>query len=100
MALSLMLRRPEWFAAAISLNGPLHATARLDQFGAYGKKPVFLGDIGYDFDPRMSRSTRMLHTAGFDVTTRQVDFASPDVRELQKSLDAWLLPRLCPTAIV
>ncbi len=99
IALRMMLRRPEWFGAAISLNGPLDEECRLERFGCYGGKPLFLGSVGSD-DPRLDRSRHLLHAGGFDVTTDETDFSTDSIRRLQRSLDAWLLTRLCGATIV
>lgn len=103
IALRLLLRRPEWFAGAISLGGEWPPETRLPAWGRYAEKHVWLGHIGESSDvtPRAAiRRARLLRAAGFDVTARLVDYDQADAATLGVEIDRWLMRSLCADSVV
>ena len=103
LSLRLMLRRPEWFAAAVCVGGEWAATNRFEAWGRYAHKPLWLGQIEGWTDASSQSAigrARLLRAVGFDVTTHVVDFDDADPANLGHAIDRWLMQTLCPDSVV
>jgi phospholipase/carboxylesterase len=103
VALSLLIRRPEWFAAGVCLNARWTPENRLESWGAYCGKPLWLGH-SLDWAPydrhSAGNSWRLLRAAGFDVTRQFYDFDRGSLSGIGRDIDRWLLPRLCGNRVI
>lgn len=103
VALRMLLRRPEWFAGAACVGAEWVPGTRLEAWGQYRHKPLWLGHIR-GWSPVWSRAAvrqaRLLRTAGFNVVTHVTDFDDADPANLGLIIDRWLMSSLCPDTVV
>ncbi len=103
VALRILLRRPEWFAAGVCLNADWLPANRLEWWGQYVSKPLWLGHA-QDWRLLTSRSaiqsTKLLMSAGFDVTLRFDDFDELQPVALAREVNHWLMHRLCGDTLI
>lgn len=103
VALQMFLRRPDVFTAAACLNAEVPADLRLDRWGQYAGRSVWLGHspllMSGDVRPAI-RATRLLHAAGLNVHPRPYADDEWPLETFGRELDHWLLPTLCPTTAI
>ncbi len=96
-ALQLLLRRPEWFAGAVSWNGEL-PERELSRFRDLKGKRVLLAtgtEQGIVPAVHAAAAAKVLRTAGLDVTQRTYDSAGGVPAEMLREANAWLLETAC-----
>lgn len=103
VALRMLLRRPDWFAAGVCLNADWLSDNRLEWWGQYAGKPLWLGHA-QDWQLLTSRSaiqsSKLLMSAGFEVTQRFDDFDELRPLELAREVNHWLMHRLCGDTLI
>lgn len=103
IALEMLLRQPALFAAAACLNANLPDNLRLDRWGQYGGRGLWLGHSqlveGGHRAPAIA-SARLLQAAGIDVCPRTYDDDEWPLDIFGREIDRWLLPRLCGDTVI
>ena len=99
MALRLGLRRPEWFAAAVSIDGPLPRGERpLSRVNEARGLPLLLSSsrqsVGYP-QQRLCSDLSLLHSAGFRVAVRQYPGDDDLTTSMLADLNRWLMELVC-----
>jgi len=102
MALRLGLRYPEWFAGAISLEGPMpQGHAPLLAVNRARRLPLMLAACreshAYPWS-RVAEDLRLLHAAGFALALRQYPGTHDLTTEMLADMDRWILEQFCPSA--
>ncbi len=103
IALRMLLRRPEWFGAGVCLNADWLPANRLEWWGQYAGKPLWLGHAN-DWRLLTSRSaihsTKLLMSAGFEVTQHFDDFDQIQPAALAREVNHWLMHTLCGGTLI
>ncbi len=103
IALRMLLRRPEWFGAGVCLNADWLPSNRLEWWGQYSRKPLWMGHV-MDWKLLTSRaainSTKLLQSAGFDVTQHFDDFDELQPATLAREVNHWLMHKLCSDTLI
>ena len=103
VALRMLLRRPEWFAAGVCLNADWLPDNRLEWWGQYTGKPLWLGHA-QDWPLLTSRSaiqsSKLLRSGGFDVTQHFDDFDELRPMALAREVNNWLMHRLIGETLI
>ena len=103
VALRMLLRRPEWFAAGVCLNADWLPANRLEWWGQYIDKPLWIGHA-QDWQLLTTRSaihrTKLLMSAGFDVTQHYDDFDELQPAALAREVNHWLMQTLCHDTLI
>ena len=99
MALRLGLRRPEWFAGAASLNGPLPREHRLLSRVNEARRLPLLLQSGRDSEgypeSTVCDDLSLLHSAGCQVSIRQYPGADELTTVMLADLDRWAMGIVC-----
>lgn len=99
MALRLGLRHPDWFAGAVSLEGPMpQGHQPLAGINRARRLPLLIAACQdsrcYPAD-RVSNDLRLLHAAGFSLALRQYPGEHDLTTEMLADVDRWMLERFC-----
>src|SRR5690606_22431969 len=98
LALQMLLRRPELFAAAACLNAQFPPQQCLAGWGRYSGRNLWLGHSRLlhcgPSRPAIA-SARLLHTAGFNVCPQYYDDDAWPLETFGRDVDRWLMPVLC-----
>jgi phospholipase/carboxylesterase len=103
LALQMLLRRPELFAAAACLNADLAPSQPLDNWGRFSGRGLWLGHSRLlhcgPLQPAFA-STRLLHAAGLNVCPHPYDDDAWPLETFGRDVDQWLMPTLCGNRVV
>ena len=103
VALQMMLRRPEWFAAAVALNAAWPDHWRFGGWGQFAGRSVWLGDSPMVRRPA-GRSARLLartlYATGINVTHRRYPPDQWPLETFTHEADDWLIRTLCPDTVI
>lgn len=99
MALRLALRRPEWFAGAMSIDGPLPRGERLlSRVNEARGLPLLLSaarqSAAYP-EQRVCEDLRLLHAAGCCVSVRQYPGTEPLTTVMLADVNRWVMEMIC-----
>ena len=98
LALQMLLRRPELFAAAACLNAQFPPQQCLAGWGRYSGRNLWLGHSRLlhcgPSRPAIA-SARLLHTTGFNVCPQYYDDDAWPLETFGRDVDRWLMPVLC-----
>lgn len=103
VALQMLLRQPELFAAAACLNADLQARKRLGAWGRYAGRSVWLGHselLGRSGKQPAIDARTLLHTAGLSVESRLYDDQEWPLETFGRELDWWLMRTLCAETVI
>ena len=95
MAFRIAMERPELFAGAMSVNGPMpELLSPLANWEACRNLPVFWtqgrGSTGFD-SATLCRQLKLLHVAGFALTLRQYPSNSSLFEKLLQDMNRWIM---------
>lgn len=99
MAMRLGLRRPEWFAGAASIDGPLPRRHRpLCRVNEARGLPLLLSasrdSVGYP-EPSLCSDLALLHSAGFHVAVRQYPGEDELTTAMLADVNRWAMDLVC-----
>lgn len=99
MAVRLGLRRPERFAAAVTLDGPLPRGGRpLARVNEARGLPLLLSAARHSRrypEPRVCGDLALLHSAGFQIAVRQYPGDEGVTTAMLADLNRWLMELVC-----
>ncbi|MCC6493271.1 MAG: hypothetical protein IT424_09640 [Pirellulales bacterium] len=100
MALRAALQRPEWFAGAISLGGPMpRGGCPLNRVNDARRVPLLVAacrqSAAYP-DVHVARDLRLLHAGGFSLALRQYPGDDGLTTVMLADMDRWIMGRVCP----
>jgi phospholipase/carboxylesterase len=103
LALQMLLRRPELFAAAACLNAAFPPHWSLSGAGCCRGRSLWLGHSRLlhcgPSRPAIA-SARLLHTSGLDVHPQLYDDEAWPLETFGRDVDRWLMPVLCGDRVV
>jgi phospholipase/carboxylesterase len=103
LALQMFLRRPDLFAGAACLNADLLPDFRLDWWGQYSGRGLWLGhsDLLAEGHRRPAlMSARTLHAAGINVHPRRYSLDEWPLETMGRDIDHWLLRTFCGETVI
>ena len=101
LALTLLLRRPEWFVGAVSLGGSLREPPTVpNRIRDVRGRRVLLAAGAHEAEPlaEMVRAARVLRSAGIDVATKVYDSAERIPPRLFSFVNRWVMADIVAAA--